>query len=70
MFHEEVATQRNQTLRWFALSADFPQTIGRLGSIEIVDGDDTNSFDFIRLVGFSLQFTPNAAFTAIETFEQ
>ena len=70
IFHEEVVTQRNQSLRWFSLSADYPQTGGRLGSLEVVDGDDSGDFDFIDAVGFSLQFTPNGAFTSIATLER
>lgn len=69
VFHEVTRTQKNGTLHWFSLSNDYPETIGRLGSIEVVDGDADDSFDFIDLVGFSLQFTPNAAFTAIVTTE-
>ena len=65
IFHEEVKTQRNQTLSWFSFSADFPRSIGG-----VVDGDDTDTLDIVRLVGFSIQFTPNGAFIAISTFEE
>lgn len=69
VFHEANRIQKNETLHWFSLSADYPQTVGRVGSVEVVDGNDEDTFDFINLVGFSLQFTPNAAFTSIVTME-
>jgi len=59
-----------QVTNWFSFSANFPRSAGRLGSIEVVGGDDTDTLDFVNLVGFSLQFAPNGAFTAIPTFEQ
>lgn len=67
IFHEVTRTQRNQTLHWFSLSADYPQVIGRLGSLEVTSNDPER--EFISAVGFSLQFAGNGAFTAVATAE-
>lgn len=67
---ERVITRTNQTLWWFSLTAEFPESAGQMGSIEIVDGDDSDDSDFTSVVSFALQFTPNAAFTAITSLEQ
>ena len=68
VFHRESRTQRNRTLWWFSLSAEFPQVAGRLGSMEGKSGDPES--EFIGAVGFSLQFAPNGAFTAVTTAER
>ena len=68
VFHRESRTQRNETLWWFSLSAEFPQVARRLGTMEVKSGDPGS--EFIRAVGFSLQFAPNGAFTAVTTGER
>jgi len=65
---QERRTQQNGTLWWFSLSVEYPQVRGMVGSLE-VKSDDPDS-DFIRAVGFSLQFAPNGAFTAVTTAER
>lgn len=67
-FHRASRTQRNETLWWFSLDAEFPQVRGRLGTMEVKSGDPDS--EFIRAVGFSLQFAPNGAFTAVTTGER
>jgi hypothetical protein len=67
VFHEATRTQRNQTLHWFSLSADYPQVAGRLGSLEVTSADGAS--EFLSAVGFSLQFAGNGAFTAVATAE-
>jgi hypothetical protein len=54
----------NGGLIWFSLVSDFPETIGKLGRINV---SSTNPN--VLLSGMSLQFAPNRAFTAICTFE-
>jgi hypothetical protein len=61
-------TQRNRTLWWFSLSAEYPQVAGILGSLEVKSGNP--STEYLSAVGFSLQFAPNGAFTAITTAER
>jgi hypothetical protein len=54
----------NGGLIWFSLVQDFPETIGKLGRINVWC-DNPN----VLISGMSLQFAPNRAFTAISTFE-
>jgi hypothetical protein len=54
----------NGGLIWFSLVLDFPETIGKLGRIN-VSANNPN----VLLSGMSQQFAPNRAFTAICTFE-
>ena len=54
----------NGGLIWFSLVLDFPETIGKLGRINI-GANNPN----VLISGMSLQFAPNRAFTAISTFE-
>lgn len=49
----------NQNFHWFNLAADYPETANIRGSITF------ESDDFSYLTAFSLQFTPNGAFTSI-----
>ncbi len=65
MFRQDTKTYRQRTLNWFSLVADFPETIGRIGTLEVEPVEEFST----RLAGFSLQFAPNGAFTAISTFE-
>lgn len=65
---QDKKTQRHRTLWWFSLSAEYPQLVGRLGTLEVRSGDPES--EFIGAVGFSLQFAPNGAFTAITSAEQ
>ena len=65
---QDQRTQQNGTLWWFSLSAEYPQVRGMLGSLEVKSGDPDS--EFIRAVGFSLQFAPNGAFTAVTTAER
>jgi hypothetical protein len=67
VFHEDTRTQRNKTLHWFSLSTDYPQAAGRIGTLEISSADPER--EFISVMGFSLQFAPNGAFTAVTTVE-
>lgn len=67
VFHEEVVAQAFRTLWWFSLSAQYPQSNGRIGTLEVTDAD---GLDFLFISGFSLQFTPNGAFTAVVPFEE
>ena len=55
-----------ESLWWFSLVHEFPETIGKRGIIHFAP---VVRFDG-RVAGFSLQFTPNAAFTAITPFER
>lgn len=66
VFKEITTKQAHQTLNWFDLSAEHPETVGRLGSIEITSAGES---EFVQLVGFSLQFAPNGAFTVITPYE-
>ena len=68
VFHRDSRTQRNGTLWWFSLSAEYPEVAGRLGTMEVKSGDPES--EFISAVGFSLQFAPNGAFTAVTTAER
>ncbi len=65
---KDSRTQRNGTLWWFSLSANYPQLAGRLGTLEVKSGDPER--EYISAVGFSLQFAPNGAFTAVVTAER
>ena len=65
---QDRRTQRNRTLWWFSLSAEYPQLVGMLGSLEVKSGDPER--EFLSGVGFSLQFAPNGAFTAVTTAER
>ena len=65
---QDRRTQRNGTLWWFSLSVEYPQVIGRLGSMEVKSGDPER--EFLSAVGVSLQFAPNGAFTAVTAAER
>ncbi len=65
---QQQRTQRNGTLWWFSLSAEFPQVAGILGSLEVNSGDPDT--EYVSAVGFSLQFAPNGAFTAVTSAER
>jgi hypothetical protein len=65
---EARRTQRNRTLSWLNLTAEYPQVGGLLGSLEIKSGNPQS--EFLTAVGFSLQFAPNGAFTAVTTAER
>lgn len=69
-FSERIVTRRNQTLWWFSLTAEFPESNGRLGSLEILDGDDSDTYNYTDAVSFALQFTANGAFTAVTSLER
>ncbi len=56
---------RNMGLIWFSLVHEFPETINRLGRIDIWTDEPT-----VLLSSMSLQFAPNRAFTAICPFEK
>jgi hypothetical protein len=62
---QKTITQKKSVLYWMNLGVDFPETNGRIGMfvVEPVTKYSTT------LTGFSLQFTPNGAFTAITPFE-
>lgn len=62
-------TRRNRTLWWFSLSAEYPQVVGITGSLEVKSGATGSGSQYISAVGFSLQFAPNGAFTAVTTAE-
>ena len=64
-FGQFTKTYRQRTLNWFSLVADFPETVGRIGTIEVEPIEEFST----RLAGFSLQFAPNGAFTTISAFE-
>ena len=66
VFRQDTKTYRQRTLNRFSLVADFPETIGRIGTIEV---EAVREFS-TRLAGFSLQFAPNGVFTTISTFEK
>jgi hypothetical protein len=42
-------SQRNWSLTWFSLSADFPELAGRIGTVEV---RSATTGDFVSLVGF------------------
>ena len=65
---QDQRTQKHGSLWWFSLSAEYPQLAGQLGTLEVKSGDPED--EFVRVVGFSLQFAPNGAFTAITTAER
>ena len=65
---QDRKTQRNGTLWWFSLSVEYPQVIGKVGSMEVTSGDPESEFLFA--VGVSLQFAPNGAFTAVTAAER
>jgi hypothetical protein len=54
----------NGGLIWFSLVNDFPETIGKLGRINV-----SCNIQSVLMSSMSLQFAPNRAFTAISTFE-
>ena len=62
---QKTITQKPDVLYWMNLGVDFPETIGRAGTfvVEVTQSFSTN------LTGFSLQFAPNGAFTAVTPFE-
>jgi len=62
---QKTISQKPGILYWMNLGVDFPETVGRTGTfaVESVQAFSTN------LTGFSLQFAPNGAFTAITPFE-
>jgi hypothetical protein len=62
---QKTINQKKGVLYWMNLGADFPETNGRIGTfvVEPVAKYSTT------LTGFSLQFAPNGAFTAITPFE-
>lgn len=61
----KTISQKQGVLYWMNLGVDFPETNGVIGNfvVEPVTQFSTN------LTGFSLQFAPNGAFTAITPFE-
>ena len=61
----KTISQKKGVLYWMNLGADFPETNGRIGTfvVEPVTKYSTT------LTGFSLEFAPNGAFTAITPFE-
>jgi len=65
---EDRKTLRNKTLWWFSLSSEYPEVVGMLGTLEVKSGDPES--EFLNAVGFSLQFAPNGAFTAVTTAER
>ena len=52
-------------LWWLSLVYDFPETIGKRGILHAEPVEEYSG----KVSGFSLQFTPNGAFTAIAGFE-
>ena len=62
---QKTITQLKGNLYWMNLGVDFPATNGVMGTfvVEPVTKYSTT------LTGFSLQFAPNGAFTAITPFE-
>lgn len=62
---DKTRTIRPGSLTWFSLAAEYPETIGRTGVFEVTPVDSFSA----ALSGFSLQFTPNGAFTAVSAFE-
>ena len=67
-FEETTTTQAHQTLHWFSLTVDHPETAGRLGNLEASSCDAGS--EFVELVAFSLQFAPNGAFTVVTPYER
>ena len=53
-------------LWWFSLVHDFPETIGKRG---LIHAEPVERFSG-QVSCFSLQFTPNGAFTAVAGFEE
>lgn len=62
---QKTLTQKPGVLYWMNLGVDFPETVGRVGTFVV---ESLQSFS-TNLTGFSLQFAPNGAFTAITPFE-
>ncbi len=60
LLHEEPRKLQKGEMWWFSLTADFPETEGKRGQL-VVEGWE--------IQGFSLQFTPRGAFTAISNVE-
>lgn len=62
---EKTKTYKEGTLNWFSLSAEFPEVIEQIGTMEVEPSAPFAS----RFAGFSLQFAPNGAFTSVASFE-
>jgi hypothetical protein len=62
---QKTIQQKAGTLYWMNLIQDFPETAGKRGMFVV---DVVNVYD-TTLSGFSLQFAPNGAFTAVTPFE-
>ena len=62
---QKTINQKKGVLYWMSLGIDFPETNGRIGTFVV---EPVTKFS-TTLTGFSLQFAPNGAFTAITPFE-
>ena len=62
---QKTISQKKGVLYWMNLGVDFPETNGMTGTFVV---EPVTQFS-TTLTGFSLQFAPNGAFTAITPFE-
>lgn len=62
---QKTVSQLKGTLYWMNLGVDFPATNGVMGTFVVEQVTQYST----TLTGFSLQFAPNGAFTAITSFE-
>jgi hypothetical protein len=65
LISQKTITQKKGVLYWMNLGVDFPETNGRIGSFVV----EPVTIYSTTVSGFSLQFAPNGAFTAITSFE-
>lgn len=63
---KRIITQKRGALYWMSLGADFPETANRTGVFVV----ELSSSSAAYISGFSLQFAPNGAFTAITPYEE
>ena len=62
---QKTISQKKGVLYWMNLGVDFPETNGMMGVFVVESVTQFSTY----LTGFSLQFAPNGAFTAITPFE-
>jgi hypothetical protein len=62
---QKTINQKPGVLYWMNLGVDFPETAGRVGTFTV----EVIQFASANVTGFSLEFAPNGAFTAVTPFE-
>jgi hypothetical protein len=62
---QKTINQKPGILYWMNLGVDYPETAGQAGTFTV----EVIQFASANVTGFSLEFAPNGAFTAITSFE-